>query len=145
MKREDRARLGGLGTNWKRVFYEKLTHMTTPKILSVSPLTTKEHPYKVKKICEAVFINYEKTALQIFYLLSEYWCKKKIKFAHLWYTPLERLQNCSKPPINIRKTEHWSEGVVKWADPRPWVCQLNYCCELLTLNTVVVFFFFLAL
>ena len=46
---EDRTRLGGLGTNWKSVFYGKLTRTTTPKILSVSPLTTKEHPYKVKK------------------------------------------------------------------------------------------------
>ena len=49
MKREDRARLGDLGTNWKSVFYGKLTHTTMPKILSVSPLTTKEHPHKVKK------------------------------------------------------------------------------------------------
>ena len=48
-KCEDRARLGALGTNWKHVFYGKLTRMTTPKILSVPPLTTKEHPYKVKK------------------------------------------------------------------------------------------------
>ena len=54
-KREDGAQLGGLGTNWKRVFYGKLTRTTTPKILSVSPLTTKEHPYQVKKICKAVF------------------------------------------------------------------------------------------
>ena len=46
-KREDRARLGGLGTNWKSVFYGKLTRTTIPKILSVSLLTTKEHPYKV--------------------------------------------------------------------------------------------------
>ena len=49
MKWEDRARLGGLGTNWKSVFYGKLTRTTTPKILSVSSLTTKEHPYKVEK------------------------------------------------------------------------------------------------
>ena len=48
-KREDRARLVGLGTNWKSVFYGKLTRTTIPKILSVSPLTTNEHPYKVKK------------------------------------------------------------------------------------------------
>ena len=34
-KREDRARLGGLGTNWKSVFYGKLTRTTIPKILSV--------------------------------------------------------------------------------------------------------------
>ena len=65
------------------MFYGKLTRTTIPKILSVSLLTTKEHPYKVKKnlqgsffiIYEKVdffefFINYEKTALQIF--LSEY-------------------------------------------------------------------------
>ena len=46
----------GLGTNLKPVFYGKLTQTTTPKILSVSPLTTKEHPHKVKKkICKAVF------------------------------------------------------------------------------------------
>ena len=54
-KREDRARLGDLGTNWKSVFYGKLTCTTTTKILSISPLTAKEHPYKVKKICKAVF------------------------------------------------------------------------------------------
>ena len=41
--------LGGLGTNWKSVFYGKLTRTTIPKILSVSLLTTKEHPCKVKK------------------------------------------------------------------------------------------------
>ena len=40
---------GGLGTNCKSVFDRKLTRTTTPKILSLSPLTTKEHPYKVKK------------------------------------------------------------------------------------------------
>ena len=46
----------GLGTNWKSVFDGKPTRTTTPKILSISPLTVKEHPYKVnKKICKAVF------------------------------------------------------------------------------------------
>ena len=47
----------GPGTNWESVFYGKLTRTTIPKMLSVSPLTTKEHPYKVKKkkICKAVF------------------------------------------------------------------------------------------
>ena len=48
-KGENRARLGGLGTNWKSVFYGKLIRTTIPKILSVSPLSNKEHPYKVKK------------------------------------------------------------------------------------------------
>ena len=61
------------------MFYGKLTRTTIPKILSVSPLTTKEHPYKVsKKICKAgfsyfmkksifeFFINYEKTAFFYF-------------------------------------------------------------------------------
>ena len=50
----------------------------TPKILSVSLLTTKEHPYKVKKNLQGSFlkinlysifdfvINYEKTVLQIY-------------------------------------------------------------------------------
>ena len=75
---------GAWGTNWKSVFYGKLTRTTIPKILSVSPLTTKEHPCKVKKksarqffhqfmkksIFE-FFINYEKTALQIFFLLCK--------------------------------------------------------------------------
>ena len=56
-KREDRARLGGLGTNWKSVFYGKLTRMTIPKILSVSPLTNKEHPYKVKKNLQGSFFH----------------------------------------------------------------------------------------
>ena len=49
------------------MFYGKLTRTTIPKILSVSPLTTKEHPYKVKKKSA----NYEKTALQIFFLLCK--------------------------------------------------------------------------
>ena len=66
------------------MFYGKLTRTTIPKILYVSLFTTKEHPYKVKKkICKAVFskfmkksifeffINYEKTALQIFFLLCK--------------------------------------------------------------------------
>ena len=36
--------------------------------LSVSLSTTKEHPYKVKKNSKIdFFINYEKTALQIFF------------------------------------------------------------------------------
>ena len=70
----------GPGTNWKSVFYGKLTRTTIPKILFVSPLTTKEHPYKVKKklylqgpffiINEKsifdFFINYEKTAILAF-------------------------------------------------------------------------------
>ena len=56
-RREDRARLGGLGTNWKSVFYGKLTRTTIPKILSVSLLTTKEHPYKVKKKCAWQFFH----------------------------------------------------------------------------------------
>ena len=55
----------------------------TPKILSVSLLTTKEHPYKVKKNLQGSFlkinlysifafvINYEKTALQIFFMSPE--------------------------------------------------------------------------
>ena len=60
-KREDHARLGGLGTKWKSVFYGKLTRTTTPKILSVSPLTTKEH-----RIFD-FFINNVKTALQVFF------------------------------------------------------------------------------
>ena len=41
--------------NWKSVFYGKLTRTTIPKILSVSLLTTKEHPYKVKKNPEGSF------------------------------------------------------------------------------------------
>ena len=43
--------------NWKSAFYGKLARMTTPKILPVSPLTTKEHPYKVKKQSEKSNIN----------------------------------------------------------------------------------------
>jgi len=39
------------------VFYGKLTRTTTPKILSVSPLTTKEHPYKVKKNLQGSFLK----------------------------------------------------------------------------------------
>ena len=55
-KRGGRARSGGLGANWKSVFYGKLTRTTISKIFSVSPLSTKEHPCIVKKkICKAVF------------------------------------------------------------------------------------------
>ena len=44
------------------MFYGKLTRTTIPKILSVSPVTTKEHPYKVKKknLQGSFFIIYEK-------------------------------------------------------------------------------------
>ena len=31
--------------------------------------------------------------------------QKKIKFAHLWYTPLEPLENCSKPPYVVVRRE----------------------------------------
>ena len=59
------SRLGGLGTNWKSVFYGKLTRTTMPKILSVSLLTTKEHPYKVKKNLQgSFFIIYEKLKIE---------------------------------------------------------------------------------
>ena len=57
---------GGLGMNWKNVFYGKLTCTTIPKILSVSPLTTKEHPYKVKKNLQgSFFIINEKVKNQL--------------------------------------------------------------------------------
>ena len=43
------------------MFYEKLTRTTIPKILSVSLLTTNEHPGKVKKNLQgSFFIIYEK-------------------------------------------------------------------------------------
>ena len=43
------------------MFYGKLTRTTIPKILSVSLLTTKEDPYKVKKkSARQFFHNYEK-------------------------------------------------------------------------------------
>ena len=38
------------------MFYGKLTSTTTPKILSVSPLTTKEHPYIVNNPQGSFFI-----------------------------------------------------------------------------------------
>ena len=59
MKREDRARLGGLETNWKNVFYRKLTRATIPKILSVSPLTNKEQVIRndVSYIATNIFKN----------------------------------------------------------------------------------------
>ena len=50
--------LGGLGTSWKRVFYEKLTRTTTPKILSVLPLNIKEHIYKIKQKSARQFFQY---------------------------------------------------------------------------------------
>ena len=37
------------------MFYGKLTRTTIPKIFYVSPLTTKEHPYKVKKNLQGSF------------------------------------------------------------------------------------------
>ena len=43
------------------MFYGKLTRTTIPKILSVSLLTTKEHPCKVKKNLQgSFFIIYDK-------------------------------------------------------------------------------------
>ena len=44
------------------MFYGKLIRTTIPKILSVSLLTTKEHPYKVKKkSARQFFHNLRKT------------------------------------------------------------------------------------
>ena len=51
------------------MFYGKLTRTTIPKILSVSVLTTKEHPYKVKKKKNrqgSFFIIYEKVDFGVF-------------------------------------------------------------------------------
>ena len=68
------------------VSYESL--YMTPKILSVSPSTTKEHPYKVKKKLLGsffiihlfsifdFFINHEKTALQIFFSCHPKYARK---------------------------------------------------------------------
>ena len=39
------------------MFYGKLAGTTIPKILSVSLLTTKEHPYKVKKKISKAFFS----------------------------------------------------------------------------------------
>ena len=39
----------GPGNELEKCVLRKLTRTTIPKILSVSPLTTKKHPYKVKK------------------------------------------------------------------------------------------------
>ena len=51
----------GPGNELESVFYGKLTHTAIPKILSVSPLTTKAHPDKVKKNLQgSFFIIYEK-------------------------------------------------------------------------------------
>ena len=52
------------------MFYGKLTRTTIPKILSVSPVTTKEHPYKVKKNLQgSFFIIYEKVDFSVFHKL----------------------------------------------------------------------------
>ena len=146
------------------MFYGKLTRTTTPEILSVSSVTTKEHPYKLRKHLPGSFyiinekvknppkklilkklpfrffftlqgcslvVNDETDKISgvvvrvsfplntlfqfvprppnrarssrfvgnlkqqwshigVFIFLSEYWCKK-IKCAHLWYTPFEPL------------------------------------------------------
>ena len=57
--------------NWKSVFYGKLTRTTIPEILSVSPLTTKEHPCEVKKknLQGSFFIIYEKLKNRLFHKL----------------------------------------------------------------------------
>ena len=53
------------------MFYGKLTRTTIPKILSVSPLTTKEHPYKVKKSRQgSFFIICEKVDFLVFHSAS---------------------------------------------------------------------------
>ena len=55
---------------WKSVFYGKLTRTTIPKILPVSLLTTKEHPYRVKKNLQgSFFIIYEKLKNRLFHKL----------------------------------------------------------------------------
>ena len=85
MKWEDRARSGGLGTNWKSVFYGKLTRTTIPKILSVSPLTTKEHPCKVKKkICKAVFSQFMKNSKMDFFFVIRILMQKNKLNLHIY-------------------------------------------------------------
>ena len=55
----------------KSVFYGKLTRTTIPKILSdITSLTTKEHPYKVKKNLQgSFFLIYEKVDFWVFHKL----------------------------------------------------------------------------
>ena len=47
------------------MFYGKLTRTTIPKILSVSPLTNKEHPHKVKKKSARQFFHNLKFKIKI--------------------------------------------------------------------------------
>jgi len=52
------------------VFYVKLTRTTIPKILSVSPLTTKEHPYNVKTNLQGSFFIINLYSILTFSLLA---------------------------------------------------------------------------
>ena len=54
---EDRARLGGLETNWNSVFYGKLTRTAVTKILSVSKLWPDHYREKKKEINFAITVT----------------------------------------------------------------------------------------
>ena len=59
--------------------YGKLTRTTTPKILSVLLLTTKEHPYKAKKNLQgSFFIINEKVKNRIYYIIFKIICYQNI-------------------------------------------------------------------
>ena len=116
MKREDRALLGGLGTNWKSVFYGKLTCMTIPKNFSVSPLTTKEH--RVQNAAARLLTGSKRTEHITPTLRNLHWLpvQQRIKFKTALlvykalngmsptyikelvvpYTPARRLRSCDK-------------------------------------------------
>ena len=60
-----------LETNWKGVFYRKLTPTTMPKILSISWLTTKENPYKVKKKSTRQFFINDLYSIFDFFIIGQ--------------------------------------------------------------------------
>ena len=69
------------------MFYGKLTRTTIAKILSVSLLTTKEHPYKVKKksarhffhnLCKSRFLSF-------LYIMKKLPCRFFFYFAGIFF------------------------------------------------------------
>ena len=68
-------------------------------VRSQAPISYTVFPFRAPLTPQAVILKQQWSHIGVFICYLNIDAKKKrIKFAHLWYTPLEPLENCSKPP-----------------------------------------------
>ena len=79
---------------------------TTAKILSISPLTTKEHPYKVKKSARQFSLIMKKLPCRFFICYQNIDAKTKLNLHIYGIHLLNPYKNCySKPPqVSVRRS-----------------------------------------